>query len=243
MQRYFIRSIDLKNQKAFLSGNDFHHISKVMRKRINDEIVVCDYSGSCYFSIIKSFNKDTVEAELVEEQVNPSRGFKVTIAQSLIRRERFEYMLQKSTELGADKVIPILTKNTIIKVDNKKIKSKIERWNTITKEASEQSHRNTINVVEDVINLKELNIDEFDCVLVAYEKENKNNELKKALKSTFKNILVIIGPEGGFHPSEIEYLSTFENARFVGLGPRILRSETASSYILGVLSYVYEMSD
>ncbi len=239
MQRYFIEKLDKINQTALLENNDFHHVKNVMRHRVNDQVIICD-DEMCYLSTITEFTKKSAHLKLIEELQKPFKDFKVTIAQALIRRERFELMLQKSTELGVDYIIPTITKNTIIKLKDEKTTSKLNRWNTITKEASEQSHRTTKATVLDIKSMKDIDYSIYDLVLVAYEKETNNRQLKHILKDKYKNILVLIGPEGGFDPMEIEFLKEFT---FIGLGPRILRSETASSYILSVLSYEYEMSD
>ena len=242
MQRYFINELDLINKKALLEGNDFHHIKNVMRGKLGTGIIVCDNSGTCFKATITEISTNHILVDLDNELVNQDKGFSITIAQSLIRRERFELMLQKSTELGVDKIIPITTRNTIIKVKGKE-ESKIARWNKITKEASEQSHRNNVAKVDDIVSIKELDYSSYDICLVAYEKETNNNSFKTILQDKYKNILAVIGPEGGFDSTEIEYLSKIDNVKFIGLGPRILRSETASSYLLSVLSYEYEMSE
>lgn len=241
MQRYFIEELDLTNKRCLITSSDEHHIKTVMRSKINDTIITCNKEGICYKAIIKSFSNG-VECTLTEELPSNDLIVNVDIAQAIIRRERFEYMIQKSTELGVRKIIPTKMKNVIIKIDEKKQHKKIERWNTLAKEASEQSHRNNLATVSDILTLKQINYQDYDTVLVAYEKENQSTNLKTVLTKELKNILVVIGPEGGFTPNEIEYLETIKNVELVGLGKRILRSETASSYILSVISYQYEMS-
>lgn len=242
MQRYFVKTNQIENKKAHIKGQDAHHIKNVMRAKTNDQLILCDDLGTCYKTSIVSIATDTVVVSLNEQMVNTNRTFKVTIAQALIRRERFEYMLQKSTELGVDYIIPTITKHAIVKLNESKQQNKIERWNMITKEASEQSHRNTTAIVTEVMDLRSINYSEYDLILIAYENENKSSQLVQVLSKPYQNILVLIGPEGGFDPKEIKYLEA-QNGISVGLGPRILRSETASSYILSVLSFVYEMRD
>ena len=240
MQRYFIDNIDKTRNTATIQGADFHHIKNVMRSTIGDQIIVCN-NAVCYRAKIASFGLDEVHCLLFEEVESPVKLFEVTIAQGLIRRERFEYMLQKSTELGADFIIPMVSQYSIINIDPQKINTKVERWNKITKEASEQAHRNTTTIVTAVTDIKSIKYNQYDVVIVAYEKENMSHNLKQLLHETFKNILILIGPEGGFTDQEVQFLSGFSNVEFVGLGHRILRSETASSYILSVLHYEYEM--
>ncbi len=241
MQRYFIDELDIEKKSALLTDNDFHHIKNVMRHKIDDHIIVCNKQGVCYESSITHFEDKQVVVKLIEEKLSNDLPLQVTIAQAVIRRERFEYMIQKSSELGVTSIIPTLMKNVIIKLDQKKMNKKVERWNILAKEACEQSHRNQLAKVQNITQLKLIDLSTYDKVIVAYEKKNQSTNLKKVLKDKPQNILAIIGPEGGFTPKEIAYLEEFSNVSLVGLGRRILRSETASSYLLSVLSYEYEM--
>ncbi len=243
MQRYFIKKFNHENKSALLEGNDFHHIKNVMRHKVNDYIIVCNEEGICLISEIVAYGNKIVKVNLKQEVESKDLLVQVDIAQSLIRRDKFEYMIQKSTELGVNNIIPILTKNVIVKIDANKQSRKIDRWNLLAKEASEQSHRNKRSNVLSIHKLKELDFLNYDVVLIAYEKENQSNNLRTILQKKYNKILVIIGPEGGFTENEIAELESFNNTYTVGLGKRILRSETASSYILSVLSYVYEMSE
>lgn len=240
MQRYFIDNMNIKNKTAIIEGADFHHVKNVMRSKINEQLIVC-HNGICFQSTIKDFQEDSINCVLNTEIITPQKDYEVTIAQGLIRRERFEYMLQKSTELGVDYIIPMTSQHSIIKLNPQKVTSKIERWNKIAKEASEQSHRETHSIVLPIQDLHSMQLKTYDIVLVAYEKENMSHSLRFILQKKFKKILVLIGPEGGLSEQEIQYLSGYGNVEFVGLGHRILRSETASSYILSVLNYEYEM--
>lgn len=243
MQRYFLDIVD-GVKKTFIEGQDYHHITHVMRSKVNDKIIVCNLNGKCYKAIILSFHEKKVEVLLEDAIPQSIKPITIDIAQALIRRERFELMLQKSTELGVSTIYPLLLKNCVVKLDANKEQKKIERWNKITKEASEQSHRSSLAFVQEVTNLQKLDYSSYDVVFVAYEKEQASNQLKTYLKhNTPSKILSIIGPEGGFDPSEITYLSSIDNVVFIGLGPRILRSETASSYLLSVLHYELEMSE
>ena len=240
MQRYFVDQLNTKKQTAVIQDADFHHVKNVMRSRVGDVLIVCN-EGVCHKAKIQAFTSNEVHCVLVEQLPTNVKPFNVTIAQGLIRRERFEYMLQKSTELGVDEIIPITSQHSVVKVNPQKMENKLERWNKITKEASEQSHRNTQSIVLPVQELRSMTFKKYDIVLVAYEKENMSHSLKHILQEKYKNILILIGPEGGLSEEEVQYLSGFSNVEFIGLGSRILRSETASSYILSVIDYEYEM--
>ncbi len=245
MQRYFTKNLDINNKKALLESSDFHHLKNVMRARKDDEIIVCNLQNHCFLAKVEVFDDANKEVlvNLFDELPNNELPVQIDLAQGLIRRERFEYVLQKSTELGVRKILPVISKYSIIKLSNKEEK-KIQRWNKITKEASEQSHRNTLVTVDSVKHtFKEIDFSEYDQVLIAYEKENNSKNLANGLEKDSKKILIVIGPEGGLHEDEIAFFQTLPNSLFVGLGKRILRSETASSYLLSVLGYIYEIGD
>ncbi len=243
MQRYFTENINLEFNTAILKNGDFHHAKNVMRSRIGDKIIICDLAKHCFIATIEDFTKTEVICVNLHPHTVIQKPYHVDIAQALIRRERFEYMLQKATELGVDRIIPIVTKHTIIKLGDDKQQNKLQRWNLICKEASEQSHRSTVSIVDPVIAINELQIMDYDLVLIAYETETNSKSLPDILRQSYSRILVIIGPEGGFAPKEVIALQHFPQVHVVGLGPRILRSETASSYILSVLSFIYELGE
>ena len=240
MQRYFIEDLNIKKQTATILGADFHNIKTDMSSTTGSEIIVCQ-DGVCYQALIKEFLTDGVLCSLQKELPTPIKEFNVTIAQGLIRSDSFEYMLQKSTELGVDTIIPMVSQHSIVNINPQNIHSKVEIWNNITKKTSELSQRNLKSIVTSIEDIRSIKYNQYDVVLVAYEKENLSHNLKHILQTKFKSILVLIGPEGGLSDMEIQFLSGFSNAEFVGFGQRILQSETASSYILSVLNYEYEM--
>lgn len=243
MQRYFVSNDAIHNKQVTIQGPDVHHISHVMRFSVGDDIIVCNQQDTCYIAVIQSISSDYVIASMTTPVMNNELPLRVDIAQALIRRERFEYMLQKATELGVHTIHPIAMTYCVVKWNDKKSRAKIDRWNTITKEASEQSHRAHQVTVNDVHDLMQLPFSDYDLVLVADESEATSVTLPSLLTPDLSSVLVVIGPEGGFHPNERKQLTKVPNLQVVGLGPRILRSETASSYILSVFSYQYEMRD
>ena len=243
MQRYFTDNFNMKDNKATLISADFHHVKNVMRSKIGDHIIVCDLNKNCYRSTITALSNEVV-VSLTEKLEDKELPVNIDIAQGLIRRERFEYMLQKSTELGVRNIIPVKSKYSIVQLDSKKQTKKQDRWNKITKEASEQAHRSIIVRVNDIhTSFKTIPYQDYDLVLVAYEEENNSKNLQSCIDKSHKNILVVIGPEGGLHPEEITFFKTLDNVEMVGLGKRILRSETASTYVLSVLGFRFEMGD
>jgi 16S rRNA (uracil1498-N3)-methyltransferase len=241
VQRYFLSNDQFQHDTCRVQAQDAHHIRHVMRFSIGDEVIVCNESGVCHQSLIQAFDGPDVLCRLLHPVADNELPVHVDIAQALIRRERFEYMLQKASELGARSILPVAMRHSIVKWDDKKGDQKIDRWNKITKEASEQSHRRIPVTVTDVHTIDTLPVSEYDLVLVADETKAGSPTLPSLLTADIRSILVVIGPEGGFHDSERDWFDRVNHAHRIGLGKRILRSETASAYVLSVLSYVYEM--
>ena len=232
MQRYF--SNKLKNNKFELNNDDIYHITRVMRMKANDKIEVV-YNNEVYICNL-DFNNSKVDISILEKlEKNKNDNIEKVLIIPLLKENKMDLILQKSTELGVNKIIPVIMERSIIKLDKDKKLKKIERWTKICKEASEQSKRVDIPVITEVKILKELeNIDGTKIVCSTKEKEMT---IKKFLtKNTIKKINIVIGPEGGISPKEEEYLNSigFES---ISLGENIMRVETVPMFILSVLNY------
>ena len=232
MQRYF--SSKLKDNKFELNNDDLYHITRVMRMKSKDKIEVV-YNNEVYICNL-NFNNNEVEISILEKlENNKNSNIEKVLIIPLLKENKMDLILQKSTELGVNKIIPVMMERSIIKLDSDKEIKKIERWTKICKEASEQSKRIDIPVITEVKTLKELeNIDGTKIVCSTKEKENT---IKKFLsKNDIKKINIVIGPEGGISPKEEEYLNNigFES---ISLGENIMRVVTVPMFILSVLNY------
>ena len=235
MQRYFSKKIE--NNRFTLTEEDTYHITKVMRMVKDDKIEVV-YQENTYICKIVSLSP-LVEAEIVEEiKNNQELKTQVTIVQSLVKEQKMDYILQKTVELGVDKIIPYCASRSVIKINEKKDK-KVERWKSILKEAAEQSKRIKIPEITNPINLSNLvKLSDYDIKFLCTVNESSQN-LKKVLSNMFSGakILFVIGPEGGFTPEEEKVM--MENGFLsISLGNSVLRTETASTFIMSVVRYI-----
>lgn len=247
MQRYFINNEWIKNNKIYITGDDYHHIRNVMRMRINQEALFCDEDEQVYLASLEEYLSHEA-VFIIKEKVNhqPELIYEVTIAHGLVRRDKQEEVIRRITELGAKRYIPVIMERSIIKVRDKE-DHKRERMLKIIKEASEQSHRTKMMELSNIVSFNELlNIStQYDLLMFAYEESgrNGNSTFKKALEEFVgQKILVLVGPEGGFNPQEVEVLLQ-HNFKSIGLGPRILRTETAPLYIMSAISYELELGE
>ena len=241
MNNFFADKSSFNNNQIELTGDNYKHISKVLRMSVNEKISVCNTDTNIrYIANIEEIDSQKIKCQILEECPSNEMNIKVTLFQGLPKSDKMELIIQKTVELGVNKIVPLEMKNCIVKV--KDIDKKTNRWQAISESAAKQSIRNIIPKVENIKNIKNIKeeLKNYDLVLVAYEKEEKN-KLKNILKdyNKIENIAVIIGPEGGISEEEITMLQE-SKAISVSLGKRILRTETAPITILSMINYQYE---
>ena len=245
MPKFFVSSNQVEGNTVNIYGTDVEHIKKVLRKNINDEIIVCnkDIEQDYLCRILKI--EDNIECEIVNEiNENTESNVLVTIYQGLPKFDKMELVIQKSVELGVYNIIPLELNRCVVKLKEKDRDKKIQRWQKISEVAAKQCGRNYIPNIGNIQNLNQIckDFNNYDLVLVAYENE-KENTLKPQLdilknKNDLK-IAVIIGPEGGIDEREIEEVRN-NGAKVITLGKRILRTETVALNVLSIIMYELE---
>lgn len=231
MQHYFA---DIDDGQVYLTENDIHHLLHVMRMKKGDEIIAVN-NGKEYLSLIVNVNPLSIT---VEEELKTNNELKsdVTLLYCLSKGDKIEFVIQKATELGAKRIALVASKYCVTKLDQAAFNKKLPRYQAISKEASEQSHRQIIPEILGVYDIKKIPDNLLSEInLVAYEKCGEN----PSLDTKGKSISILIGSEGGFDPQEIELL-TRQGFESVSLGKRILRTETAAVYALSVIGYYLE---
>ena len=234
-KRFVVDDIDvvIEDDRIEISGEQVNHI-KALRHEIGEQVNINNYLVE-----IKKISKEKIYGVIlnkIQPKGIPSKN--ITLIQSYLKSDKMEYVVQKSVELGVSNVQPVISKNTVVKLDEKDAIKKIERLNKIAVEAVGQCGRTDCVKVEPVKKLNDIDFTSFDLVILCYEKAtctlaDIENKMTEAL-----NIAVIIGPEGGFDEHEIEILYNIKNLSTVLFGERILRAETASVYMLSILDYL-----
>jgi 16S rRNA (uracil1498-N3)-methyltransferase len=247
LQRYFVKH-RANEDRFFIDENDRHHIVKVMRMEIGDQIICVDPDGRQALCKLAEITDERVVADVVQWKEEDSElPISVAIASGLPKGDKLEWIIQKGTELGAHQFIPYTAARSVVKWDDKKAAKKVERWQKIAKEAAEQSHRVMVPEISTPVRLKGLleKSKEFDYKLVAFEEESRSGEtsvFSAVLKQMQpgESLLIVFGPEGGLAAEEVEQLKN-NGFGLCGLGPRILRAETAPLYSLAAISYHFEL--
>lgn len=234
MQRYFVK--EKNNDNFVLENSDIHHIKKVMRCKNNDkiEIVFDNVVYLCNIDNIDSLTLSIIDKYEEDRELN----IKLSVAISLVQEQKFDLIIQKLTELGVNSIIPLKNERSIVKIDKTKEEKKKSRWESIAKEASEQSKRTTIPKIYNIMSMKELISNKKDINLIC-SLNDKTKPLEHYLTNNIEEILFVIGPEGGFAPKEEQFLmeNDFEST---SLGKRILRVETAAIYVASIINYIYK---
>ncbi|WP_353096087.1 RsmE family RNA methyltransferase [Tissierella praeacuta] len=243
MHRFFVEGKQIIDDIIEILGNDVKHIKDVLRLKPSEKIEIAS-GGITYTCRIESLLKDRIITKIIDsaEGKNESK-INITLYQGLAKGSKMDLIIQKCTEVGVKEFYPVATHRSVVKIKEiKKEQSKVERWNSIADEAAKQSKRDILPRVGNIISFDEM-IDllkDEKNIIVPYEDE-KGNAIKEKLKiSKSMNVHLIIGPEGGFEPREIQKLESI-GANIVTLGPRILRTETAG--IVASTIIFYELGD
>ncbi len=237
MRRFFCDNITAAT--ATITGDDAHHISRVLRMKAGDALSLCDGAGNEYDALIASVSPEAVSCTVSNPHASEAESpIQVTLFQCLPKTGKMEMIVQKCTELGVFSVVPVQSARCVV-VPGKDYDKKRERYNRVALEAAKQSRRAMIPRVLPLTELKKIDVQAFDLFLVAYEDENTVS-LKQALRATSpQTIALLIGPEGGLEEGEIRQIVQ-AGAKSVSLGKRILRTETAGMAMLAQVLYEVE---
>ncbi len=242
MHRFFADASQIAFGKIIINGDDARHISKVLRLRENDKIVICDKCATDYICLIDSIDADSVSCSVTESERSLAEPeLDITLYQGIPKGDKLDTVIQKCVELGAVRIVPVEMKRSVAKFSDKAKKQ--QRQSRIAYEAAKQCGRGRIPIVSEAVSFAEAVKDarHMDLKLVPYEAERQRT-LKETLAEnrTAKSIAVFIGPEGGFDDDEIA-LAQSEGFNVIGLGPRIMRTETAP--IACISAVMYELGD
>ncbi len=242
MDRFFADKI--QGNLAFIdSEEEIKHISRTLRMQEGDVVEIFDGKGKEYIAILDQIDKKSIQLKVMEEvKINRELKTFITVYQGIPKAQKMELIVQKLTEIGVSRMVPVKFERCIRLIDEKEAKQ-IQRWQKIALEACKQSKRTLVPLIEKSMDIKTLaqDIKNNDLSLLFYENEEALNvkELLKALDKKQTKVGIIIGPEGGITETERELLIS-AGAKSVLLGNRILRTETAAIYGASIISYELE---
>lgn len=244
MPKFFVDRELISDVSVTLMGDDAYHIARALRMAVGDEINVSDGNGRELVCRLTKIRDNECTADIISEcEVSAESPVDITLFMAMPKGDKLETVVQKAVELGALCVVPFESERCIKRPSPEKAAKLTERLTRIAREAAKQCGRSRLPEVGTLISLTEMTdrLASFDLAIFCYENEG-DVTLKGVLEgaSSVKTVAVIVGSEGGFSPTEAERIKA-SGGISVGLGPRILRCETAPDYALSVLSYHFEL--
>lgn len=243
MHQFFVEDGQIGREFITITGPDVNHIKNVLRMHPGETIRVSG-QGKDYFGEILELTDTFVQVGIVDGNA-PSTELsgKVYLFQGIPKGNRMETVIEKAVELGVFEIIPVDMRYCVVRLDEKKAEAKVKRWQKLAEAAAKQSKRSRIPSVHPVMDFREAAAYAAACdiCLVPYENEAGMDTAREAFASIRpgSSISVMIGPEGGFAPEEIDLVR--DTMRLISLGRRILRTDTAGIAVLSMLMLTLEM--
>lgn len=225
MPRFFCEPTDIAGEKITITGDDAHHMRKVLRMRTGEAVTVCDKAGFDYDCVVSELLDGAVTLEIqARTAVHTEPKLQLTLYQGMPKSDKMDFIVQKAVELGVTRIVPMQTAYCVAKADKNGIGAKLTRLNKIAYEAAKQAGRGIIPTVEDVVSFKQALADTADCRILYYE--HGGITTSRIVREGATTVSICIGSEGGFSTDEVAQAE--ESGLQIGsLGSRILRCETA----------------
>ncbi len=238
MHMFFVEPRQISGGQVIITGADVNHIRNVLRMKPGEMVRISDEKDFCGQCCIEELLEDQILLTVLEEADSTELPAEVTLFQGLPKGDKMEWIIQKNTELGIARIVPVAMKRSVVKLDAKKASAKVARWQAIAESAGKQSGRTRLPEVAQVMTYGQMlkEAADYDLLMLPYE----SAEGMDAVRSLFAQakpgmrIGILIGPEGGFEPSEVE-AAVEAGWKILSLGRRILRTETAGMTVMANL--------
>ena len=240
MPHFFVPPSHIHEGRFYLLPDESAHVARVLRKKSGDEVGLFDGVNRAYRGVLETVSPEKVEGRILAEGPVVSAPYRLRLFQGMPKGDKFEFVLEKAAELGVAEIVPLITRRVVAKIPEERWAAKGARWNKIVRAASAQCGRTDVPVVAAPIPwtgaLRGMLLGETSWI--AWEGE-RGKTLKEVVHSSgfprgSKTVNVMIGPEGGFDPREVDQ-AVAAGVIPVTLGPRILRTETAGLFVASVL--------
>ena len=227
-------NIDENNGKILIKEkSDCNHIQNVYRLNVGDKLRIVDGEYEYFTQIIEISKKEVAVKILEKNEDSYSLNINIDVAMGILKNDKMNLAIQKLTEIGVKSIIPLKTERVVVRINEKK-----EKWDTVARETLKQCRGVKFTEILPVKKLAEIDYKKYDKIIFAYENSNKSKSLSEIIKQKDKNILYIIGPEGGITQEEVDFLKN-NKAIEISLGKRILRAETAAIVVCGIIANFY----
>ncbi len=247
MHHFFVDKSNISNTTVTIDNqNDYNHAVRVLRLKRGEQIIVSDTDGIDYTCVVSDIEDAALKLTITEIAAdNHELPARITLFQCIPKTEKMELIIQKAVELGVSDIVPVMSKNCVVRLDDRKSASKTKRWQLIAENAAKQSKRSIIPKVHEPVSFRHAveQCEQNEVRLIPYENEEGIVGTCEAIVSFLpgSSIGVIIGPEGGFDPLEVA-MANRHGIRSISLGKRILRAETAAIAVLSLIMIRLEIA-
>lgn len=245
MRRFFVAPEAVQDDTVQFDAELARHMGKVLRLSAGEQVTVCTGDGTAYLVELTAFSKDAVTGRILEQlQDLRETDIELVLYQGMPKGDKLELIIQKCTELGVSSVIPVETGRSVVHLDSSKAGKKLERWQKIAQEASQQSKRVQVPTVGPYYSWKQFlqHLSEQNGLTIVFWEDEQTQSLKALLRSQEtkpKRVNLVVGPEGGLSEEEVEQLRAL-GAVSASLGKRILRTETAGMAGISMIMYEFD---
>ena len=227
-------NIDENNGKILIKDkSDCNHIQNVYRLNVGHELRIIDGEYEYFTEIIQISKKEVFVKILEKKEDSYSLNVNIDVAMGILKNDKMNLAIQKLTEIGVNRIIPLKTERVVVKINEKK-----EKWDVVVREALKQCRGIKFTEITSVKKLAEIDYSKYDKIIFAYENSGESKSLSEIIEKGDKDILYIIGPEGGITQEEVDFLKN-NKAMEISLGKRILRAETAAIVVCGIIANFY----
>lgn len=247
--RFFVPPTDISSKEAVITGDECHHLRRVLRLEAGDEIAIFDGTGREFSAVITQLSSNRAQIELLAELTDIVESpFSLTLAQALIKGDRFDLVIQKATELGVTSLQPLVSRYTDVQLSESRAEKRVERWQRIALEATKQCGRRKVMEIANPLSWSEFlsqNSCSNESPVIFFAEQGGNdlyqivNELKAlSINKPINKLVAVVGSEGGWSAEE---MTAAQNTGyyFATLGPRILRAETAGITVSALLQHLF----
>jgi len=242
MTKVFVKPEQVNGDLVRIIGADLHHLRSVLRKEIGDSLLI-GINDRTYNGVIVSSQPEQMLVSLVSSATASTEStLTIQLCQAIAKGDKMDLIIQKAVELGVNEIVPFVSQHTVVKLDADKRVQKQSRWQKIAEEAAKQCKRDRIPQVRVPVDYNDLltqlqNPHSEHLILMAYERASEHG-LKQLAGKQPQRVSIIIGPEGGFAPHEVESVAMI-GGEIIKLGNRILRTETAAIAVLSLVQYIW----
>lgn len=245
MQQFFVHPSWVDGNRIYMEGPDVNHMKNVLRMKPGEDVRISNGEGKKWLCCVNRYEDGKAVLDIFRElDTGAELDSRLYLFQGLPKGDKMDYIVQKAVELGAHAVIPFAAGRSVVRLDEKKARKKVERWQAIARSAAEQCGRDIIPEAGPVMTFEQAlrTAADLDVVLIPYELEQGMKKTAEVIEKIRpgQSVGIFIGPEGGFEEREVE-LARKAGAVPVTLGKRILRTETAGPAALSILMYHLEI--